>query len=334
MSDRGYWVMRTHHEKREFILDRLSRGELRQGWGWRKRQNLDLIAAKLETNGWQVSELEDDERDAWRNQRMWSGHWGRINVGDVIVLPKLPTDRQWKIVRVTGDYHFDLHDDWGDYAHVLPVEELVAAVSNTNRRVGAGLQRTMRTPMRMWNITPLAAEVDELLSDVGEALDRADTDLERLQDVMAESLVFMRKLMASKFAGNQNEAPVRRLLERLYGPEAVGVRAGRAEKGADFEITQVDPLGVSFTTVVQLKTYEGRIGDYDHHALAQIRQAIEHYSAHAGVILTTADDETDEFQQEREKLEAELGRQVRLVAGDELARLFLGNLGDLVEDED
>ena len=330
--DRDYWVMRTYHDARAFILEALTRGELRQGWGYAERLNLNVIAAKLENHEWRVSVLDDAERDAWRNQRMWSGHWGRIKVGDVIVVPKLPVDRHWKILEVTGDYYFDISSEFGDYGHVLPVRELVGDVSNTNRRVSAGLQRTMRTPMRLWNITRLGPNVDELISSVREPLARADSDLERLKDVMAETLQAMRAQLAAQFLGNQHEAPVHRLLERLYSSDEVDLRAGPAEQGADFEITQVDPLGVSFTTVVQLKTYQGRIGDQGHGALDQIRQAVKAYSADAAVILTTADGETDEFRQAREKMEEDLNVQVRLVAGEELARLFLANLSDLVDE--
>jgi hypothetical protein len=91
---------------------------------------------------------------------------------------------------------------------------------------------------------------------------------------MSDTLNAMRKHLAKRFGGNENEAPVRRLLERLYGAEAVRPTHGRSEHGADFEITNVDPLGVTFTTVVQLKTYDGQIGDRDHHALDQIRDAV------------------------------------------------------------
>lgn len=295
--------------------------------------DLNTIAAKLEKSRWKVSALDDQERDAWRgNQRMWPGHWGRIKIGDVIVLPKLPKDRHWKIVEVTGDYYFDLHHDVGDYGHVLPVTELVGDVSNANRRVSSGLQRTMGCRSRLWNITALGADVDDLIAGTEEQLDRADTDLERLRDVMEATLVVMRERLASKFAGNQNEAPVQRLLERLYGATAVRRRAGPSERGADFELTQVDPLGVTFTTVVQLKTYQGKIGSRGHVALEQIRDAVTHYGANAAVILTTADAETDEFRQRRNQLEQELGVEIRLVAGEELARLFLGHLGDLVDE--
>jgi predicted Mrr-cat superfamily restriction endonuclease len=249
------------------------------------------------------------------NQRMWQGHWGRIAPGDLIVLPKLPKDRHWKIVRVTGDYYFDLREELGDYGHVLPVEQVVADVSNRNRLAGSGLQRTMRTRSRLWNIDGLAAEVDRLVDHAGEDVSRTDTDIERLEDVLQEAVGFVREQLASRFRGNQNERPVARLLERLYGETAVQTVAGPAEAGADYLITTVDPLGLTFTTVVQLKSYEGRIGDWDHGALDQVRLAVDAYDADAAVILTTADGETDDFARAREALAAQLGVQVRLVAG-------------------
>jgi hypothetical protein len=328
MAERNYWVMRTDHNRRGYIRDEIAQGRLRQGWGYAEEQDLNLIAEELGRNGWRVGALSETERQAWRNQRMWPGHWGRINIGDLIIVPKMPTDRQWTIVEVTGDYRFEISSEWEDYGHVLPVEVVRDAVSNANRGVSSRLQRTMRNRGRLWSITAYAADVDELLA-LDSPIDRPDSSLERLQDVMSDSLEFMRQRMADKFGGNENEDPVHRLLERLYAPDTVERRSGPHERGADFEITRVDPLGVSFTTVVQLKTFQGLIDDL--HALDQIALAVEQYQADAGVILTTADDETDEFRQARESLAEQLNVKVYLVAGDELARLFLGSLGDLVK---
>ena len=89
MSDRRYWVMRTDVNARNALLAALGRGELRQGWGYDERLDLDRIARKLHAIGWRVGALDDEERSAWRgNQRMWSGHHGRISPGDLIVIPK------------------------------------------------------------------------------------------------------------------------------------------------------------------------------------------------------------------------------------------------------
>src|SRR3954452_16552878 len=133
MPDRRYWVMRTDVNARTELLAALQRGELRQGWGYKKSLDLNRLARKLESNGWRVSALDDEERAAWRgNQRMWPGHWGRINEDDIIVLPKMPKDRHWMIVEVVGEYRFDLRSDLGDYGHVLPVKILAADVSNAN----------------------------------------------------------------------------------------------------------------------------------------------------------------------------------------------------------
>src|SRR3954447_9263763 len=132
MSDRRYWVMRTDPDNRDVLLAELRAGRLRQGWGYEPHLDLNVIAAKLERHGWRVGELEEDERACWRgNQRMWPGHWGAINVGDLIVVPKMPVDRHWMIVEVVGAYRFDLREELGDYGHLLPVEVRAANVSNS-----------------------------------------------------------------------------------------------------------------------------------------------------------------------------------------------------------
>jgi hypothetical protein len=329
MQQRRYWVMRTDVNARDAILAALERGELRQGWGYDERLDLNRIASKLDAHSWYVSALDEEERNAWRgNQRMWPGHDGRISPGDLIVLPKLPKDRHWMIVEVTGDYRFDLREELGDYGHVLPVRIRAADISNANRAVSAGLQRTMRTQSRLWNIDAHAAAVERLLDADSDDLSRADTALERLEDVIEETVTFMREQLLKRFGGNQFEDPVFRLLERLYGQGRVFNRAGPSEAGADYEINLTDPLGVSSTVVVQLKTYRGSFDDT--RALDQVETAVKQYGAAAAVILTTALRESDEFANERELRATRLGVPVRFVNGAELARLFIANLGDLL----
>lgn len=328
MADRRYWVMRTDVNARDALLQALGGGELRQGWGYDERLNLDVIARKLASRGWRVGALDDEERSAWRgNQRMWSGHQGRISPGDIVVLPKMPKDRHWMIVEVVGDYRFDLRPELGDYGHVLPVTIRVPDVSNRNRVVSAGLIRTMRTQSRLWNIDRFGDAVDRLLEEHGDDLARSDTALDRLEDVMSETVEFVRERLLERFGGNQFEDPVLRLLERLYGQGRVFKRAGPGEGGADYEINLTDPLGLSSTVVVQLKTYRGTFDD--DHALNQVEAAVSQYDAAAAVILTTARHESDGFAQRRELRSNQIGVPIRFVDGAELARLFVTHLDDI-----
>jgi hypothetical protein len=185
----------------------------------------------------------------------------------------------------------------------------------------------MRTQSRLWNIDAHASAVEQLL-DADDDLSRADTALERLEDVMEETVTFMRKQLLKRFGGNQFEDPVFRLLERIYGQGRVFNRAGPSEAGADYEINLTDPLGVSSTVVVQLKTYQGTFDD--EHALDQVETAVKQYGATAAVILTTALREDAAFANERELRATRLGVPIRFVNGAELSRLFIANLGDLV----
>jgi hypothetical protein len=167
-----------------------------------------------------------------------------------------------------------------------------------------------------------------MLVEQGAGLERSDTDLERLQDIMEQTVEFMLGQLLERFGGNQFEAPVLRLLERIYDQAAVHKRAGRAEEGADYEINLTDPLGVASTIVVQLKAYRGDFDDY--HALEQIRTAVGQYDAAAAVLVTTAARETDGIATAREALAEELGVPIHFVAGAELSRLFIAHLGELV----
>jgi hypothetical protein len=63
------------------------------------------------------------QRSAWRgNRRLLQGAWDGLQVGDVVVLPKIPRPGVWAIARITGPYRYEIDPVHYDYGHIRDVE--------------------------------------------------------------------------------------------------------------------------------------------------------------------------------------------------------------------
>ena len=94
---------------------------------------------------------------------------------------------------------------------------------------------------------------------------------------------------------------------------------GRADHGADLEveIETIPPLVQKL--VVQVKSYEGKIGDT--RAVEDIANTID--DADMGLIVSTATSVSAGFRDAMDKLKEEKGKPVELLYGSELAHFVL-----------
>lgn len=324
-----YWVIRTDvNHVDDVIVPSLQAGELRQGWGWREDQDLDVIGPIVSERG--RGPLNDSQKATWRRvQRFWPQHWEPVREGDRILLPKVPGWGLWSLVTLAGAYRYQRHPASDDHRHILPVKMLLPKISPSNAAVGAGLQRTMRNQGPMWNIDALAEEVERLLG-ADHDVAGADDPTVRLQHVLDDTLVELLARLRQDFRANQLEEPVHRLLNQVFDAAKVENKTGRGEHGADFVVRETDRFGHEHTTVVQLKDYEPLNGS---RALAQIEQAFSWYApVSAAVILTTAANEAEDFARAREELSGRLGIPVTTVLGRQLAQWFLAHLEAVAAD--
>ena len=321
-----YWGFRTSGKDREIVLRELSEGRLRQGWGWLPEQDLGTLGPLVEDSG--LGSLSENQRATWRRcQRLWPGHWGRIEVDDYLVLPKLPEDGEFTLVRVTGNYKYEPIADGStnDLRHMLPVEIVKERISNQNKFVQAGIQRSFRCQGPVWSMNGHASAVERILSNLDANLETADSDLVRLSSILQTLEGEMEKLLREEFRGNQLESPVLRLLESLFpAPARVEKKAGPGERGADFIVTETDPFGLDRLTVYQLKDWDGDASDF--HALDQLETALEAWDAHSAVLLTSRSIESQDFQEARIERSQRIGKPIEFIGGNELAILILANI--------
>jgi hypothetical protein len=141
------------------------------------------------------------------------------------------------------------------------------------------------------------------------------------------------ELFQQRFQGKEFEQPCTLLLRALYGDESVEVTSGRSEHGADAICRFTDPLGVENQVVVQIKMWDLEADRT--RPLDQIRDAyVTYQGTTAGVVLSTSNDMTPRFVEELERLKNDLRIPIRVILREELMRLFIRYLPELVPDKE
>jgi hypothetical protein len=161
----GHWGIRTDTEHNaEYIWRELGQGRLRQGWGRRPEEDLEVIAELRRSGG----TLDVWQRHTWRgNRRLLSTEPDAVRVSDLAVLPHVAGYGTWTVVRVTGRYRFSIDDGRNylgkpDFGHILPVEILTDPIPWRDPSIPRLLKAAMGQRQRMWSLHPVAGEIDEL----------------------------------------------------------------------------------------------------------------------------------------------------------------------------
>jgi hypothetical protein len=164
VNGRGYWVMRTSPNDRQYIWAEAQRGRLRQGWGWNAEMDLDVTAELVRRGG----EMSVEQQLAWRARRMRTSSPDGMRVDDIIVAPNLPIWGELSVFRVAGSYTYALDNPQpsGDrFGHILPVELLAEAVDRRSPKVSDGLRAMLRPQTRLYNIGGYGGDVERLLGN-------------------------------------------------------------------------------------------------------------------------------------------------------------------------
>ena len=330
---RRYLVVRTARTHRDFILRELEQGRLRQGWGWKPEQDLRLLRQKVDSK----AALTEDEASAWRNRRLLHTEPDGLKPDDTIIVPNLPDQGRWVMVRVSGPYRYEISStssevgpDFGHVVEVTPVRDpagKIAVVEADNAHVDARLRASMRSMSRMWSIDALGPQVEGLISAMEGGADTVTPEPEvqkfggffnAMRDAAWENI-------RQRYKGAEFEQLVLRLFQKIYAPGRVEHWGGPGEKGADLIVFVQDQLGLEYKIAVQVKLYDGQIDDL--HALDQVALARDAHRVDGGVVVTTANETSKQFDSHREQLEAKLGIDIRVITRDELVQLVMTHLG-------
>ena len=264
------WAMRIspEEEHRRFLLHELYAGRLRQGWGSHESQDLRRIEGLWATG----DQLSEEQQGAARHWRMGNGPGNDyMQVGDLVAVPNVPNYGLFTICQITGDYYFEIAEQFGDFGHVRPVEILTPnGVANDHHLVHAGLRRSFRARQRLWNINAHCDTLNTILQAglAPEVLTSGTTPVGRVESVVSELITEPLVLMADRLGRALPESvraeewePVLRLaLESLF-PVSVHHTGGRSERGADIEIVIPNPFEEDrdWIVPVQVKDHEGEV---------------------------------------------------------------------------
>lgn len=324
----AYAAMRTDSRARDFITAELRAGRLRQGWGHEPNQDLRLIRSTPR------SDRDQHQQAAWRgNHRLLEETGEGLRTGDIVVFPNVPEPGCWAFARVAGPYRYEIDDSQGDYGHIRDVEPWLdsrgdlAWVAPGHELVPAAMRRSMTCRSRMWSLDAFGDAIEHLVAalSTGRKLNEAQTPDQRFGSFLQSMRTEAYKLVDHGWGAAELEDLVVRVLRDRYRgshPSArVEPKGGAGEHGIDVLVTLPDPLGVSLKIGIQVKKHEGV--ETSLRSLEQIAEARRYWGIHAGLVLTTATEVSDEYEARREALTEELGIDVQVLCREQFVDLVL-----------
>ncbi len=270
----------------------------------------------------------------WRgNKKMHPSEIDCIRVGDIIITPNLPDYGKWLIAEVTGGYSFKRNNKFGDYGHILGVKLLTgdSFIHPHHIDVSAFLRGTMKTPMRLWNISGYKSDVDKIVDALkqNKDLSKPTPIQEKLFDIKKLSKLHLEKELKEKYNATEFETPINEILKILFGQDNVEKHAGPTEKGADFISNSKDALGVLHRNAIQVKMWFGEISALD--PLEQIELAYNsHEKIDSGIVITMGTYMSEEYKKREKELSKKLLIPIHTFLKDETLGLFLKYMPDLL----
>lgn len=249
------------------------------------------------------------------------------------MLPNVPARGRWSFARITGPYRYEIDDGHGDYGHIRAVEPMratdgtLAWIAPNHELVPAGLRRSMTCRSRMWSLDAYADAIDKILAELaaGRSLSEEQTPDGKVEALVAAMREQAFALVEHGWGAAELEDLVVRVLRHRYRathPNArVEAKGGPAEHGIDVLVTLPDPVGVALKIGVQVKKHGGI--EHNIHSLDQIEEARAHWGIHAGLVLTTATDVSEEYEAERAERSAKLGIDIQVLCRDAFVDLVL-----------
>jgi len=329
--ERTVWAIQGAPQFAETIHRSLLEGQGRFGWSYVETADMHKLAQRIASDG--LSTLTDDEKDCYQPFLL------EIQPGDRVVYVNVPKYGQCTVARVDRPYFFEFDREIGDLGHRFGVDPTTVRTFDRNdARIAPVLSQRLKLRGRYWRIwaraefqallDALAQPEPELAGRPRTSADQAKLLREELEPLFNKACEALRRTHANR----DLEGLLEQVFRRMPGVVDVRRTGGPGDRGADLVVTYriglpIPELEGEETCLVQVKAYEGELtsrGPVD-----DIRRAFEHYpDAAVGLVLSTADRVSKEFEEALQKLEAEVGKRVACVYGSDLARLVLRFLSD------
>ncbi|KHT51220.1 restriction endonuclease [Vibrio sinaloensis] len=297
---------------RSLVFESIRNGKSRFGWSQRDEHNLLL-----------------EQWSDWHSKQQFLLE---IQPNDWIVHINTPEWGQCTAVKVVGSYEFDegVKSTHGtDFRHSIPVDSTTICVfsrrddnvlPSVNLRPRSRYHRVYEEQDFHQSITNLRNNsVDLSRESKGEFYLK-----EKTKAYLAEITSSIQQMNKSKDLEHYL-AKVFRKVEGVVDVKENGSGWG-TDHGADLIVTFKN-LNFETKVVVQVKSFEG--SHYSLEAVLQIEEAIKVYEANAGIIITTAVS-TESLEASVQSLSDKIGKQIDLMAGEDVARFVLKYAPEMV----
>ena len=303
-------------EKVRLLYESVGEGKSRFGWSSKNNHNLKID----QENNWKNNWTEEHPRQLFLLS-IKPGHW--------IVHIHMPSDGKCVAARVVSEYGFDEGintSDGQDFRHFFQIDvESIVEFERSSKKVHSAVNLT---PMQRYH---QVYAVEEFMESIEAIKDDKEIKIEgsrERHDLLNESDKILEQipcLIHRTHRGKKLESFLAEVIRKIPGVSDVKENgsSGRTEHGADLIVTtsmSVGRLEIKNTIVVQVKSYRGDVSDTK--AVDQIKRAIDHYKASAGMIITTGE-RTETLGNAVANAGKELGCYIDLLAGKELAQFVI-----------
>jgi Restriction endonuclease len=316
----------------------LKKGVGRFGWSFMRDAagqslgdaDLRRLKGKIDANGW--SSLTADEQDRYQAFLL------ELKEGDWVVYVNVPRYGRCTLARVTGPYYWDHNapaDE--DFNHRFLVDP--TSVRDFDRNdviVQPRLAARLKLQGRHWHIYAIS-EFQDLIRDLDRDLPpqrrNSQTNANLLRRKVEPLLAGITKQVQHTNPNYDFEGLLKLVFDQMSSVRNVTLQGGAGDHGADLLVEFEDglpyPLQMQHTCVVQAKSYEGTM--WSLRAVDDIRRAFErHPEADMGLIVSTAEASTPEFEKALMDLRERSGKRVGFLIGADVARFILRYGGPLL----
>ena len=317
MSDVRVWAFNKPdtEEKVGLLYKSVREVKSRFGWSWKNNHNLKID----QENNWRNNWTEEHPRQLFLLS-IRPSHW--------IVHIHMRSDGRCVAARVVSEYGFDEGintSDGQDFRHFFQIDvESIVEFERSSNKVHSAVNLYPRQRYHR------VYAVEEFISSI-EAIKDREIEIEgsrERHDLLNETdkiLEQIPRLIHRTHRGKKLESFLAEVFRKIPGVSDVKENGSSwgTDHGADLIVTtstSVGRLEIENTIVVQVKSYQGDVSDT--RAVDQIKGAIEHYKARAGMIITTGE-RTETLGNAVANAGSELGCDIELLAGKELAQFVI-----------
>ena len=311
------------------ISTSLQEGVGRFGWSYVETADLRQLERRITERGW--DDLNDDEQCCYQEFLL------HLERDDYVIYINLPEPGKCTLARVSGPYFWEWDGEGSDFNHRFHVcPNSILEFNRNDAIVPRSLYARLGLPRKYWRIY-LPEQVERLAEALNEGRggtpSTPETRLESLRETIRPFLAEITSQIHQNYPGNDLEELIAEVFRKVPNVKEVREQGGSGERGADLIVTYESGLPIpelqgQHTCVVQVKSYEGE--QRDPHAVEQIREALEHWDADAGLIVSTASSRTTALDDALDQLREETEKPVGLLIGEDLAAFVLRFGGDLL----